>query len=99
MVRSTLEPMAVSLAQVRRVAAGYGHNNLRVEQRGTWWVAACGCGYTSARRRTTELALGAVLHHVRGIFNAWQAAGSPALPALLEDDTPAEERSNVGAAL
>jgi hypothetical protein len=90
--------MSLSRRAVGIVAALIGHTPVTVVRRGPGFIAECGCGYTSTKRRTVPLAADAAVHHLETAIKAFQASGKPwphpkpVQPAPPLFDTP-EERT------
>jgi len=80
--------MALDRASVAYLSSLIGHK-LAVRPRRADFVAVCSCGYTSAKRRTAKLAVGAAVHHQDVVTTAWQSSGKPwPVPTR---DTPKED--------
>lgn len=80
-----------TMAELRSIAEGLGHRDLRVVtmgREGTWWRAECACGYRSARRSSEAEAASTAVHHVVSEARRW-AAAQTASGRSLRPKTPA----------
>lgn len=102
-VRSRHADPTLGLAEI---AARLGHSAPVIESTasGAKYFGTCSCGYRCTNRRTPELVVEALVHHVKKAVRAWHATGAPLpeMPAAgVDDKRPAhlaEKRSEKGPA-